>query len=256
MKNGLMALGTFVFGTIASALFIMFIPQCSWISTIICVIFVFVEAIIMASFVEKQRNIKSINEYKEKQEQIHKLELEYYDFVRIVDETIQQIIPKVEKDIPVHIQKEDIGHHYLILFKKYYDWVCKKRITGNPDSFIIASCLMYSLICNCMIVTNDIKKYNDDVGQILRVINCKLAFDVALQIISEPTTFDKDENGKYIVKKCHPKKTIVVPEGLIQDDCLYNRIVRNIAKDCIENSNYHPIMQFANLLKLIYLNCD
>ena len=26
------------------------------------------------------------------------------------------------------------------------DWVSKNRISGKPDSFIIASCLMYSLI--------------------------------------------------------------------------------------------------------------
>lgn len=256
MKNGLLALGTFALGIILLVLYMTFMPPVSWISILIFVVLVFVVAIVTTTFLVKQLNIKEEKEYEEEKERVRKLELEYDDFVKIVDESIQKIISKVQKDIPVHIQKEDVGHHYLILFEKYYAWVCKKRITGNPDSFIIASCLMYSLVCNCMIITNDTKNYNDDVEKILRVINCQLAFNVALQIISEPTTFDKDENGKYIVIKRHPKKTIVVPEGLIQDDCLYNKIVRNIAKDYIENSNYQPIMQFANLLQLIYLNCE
>ena len=92
--------------------------------------------------------------------------------------------------------------------------------------------------------------------KLLLTINCQLAFNIALEIISEPNTFDKDEtNGEYIIPKHHPKKNIVVPEGLIQDNPLYNRILRNIVKDYIENSDSRPIMQFANLLHLIYLNC-
>ena len=40
----------------------------------------------------------------------------------------------------------NIRPEYLISFDNYMDWVSKNRISGKPDSFIIASCLMYSLI--------------------------------------------------------------------------------------------------------------
>lgn len=252
MKNGLLSLGSFIFGLIGIILFAMFVPDFRRFE----IIFILIVAIVTTYFLVKQSNIDSAKEEKLKKQRIQKLEAKYANYVKIVEEAIQNMIIKVEKDVPVTILKEPFGHHYLISFEEYLNWICKNRITGKPDTFIIASCLMYSLMHKRMIVTSDIKNYNDEIEKLLLTINCQLAFNIALEIISEPITFDKDEtNGKYIIPKHHPKKNIVVPEGLIQDSPLYNRILRNIVKDYIANSDSRPIMQFANLLQLIYLNC-
>lgn len=258
MKNGLLALGTFILGFVTLVLFGKFSQLSTATDNIIFYTILFGTSITTAVFwkkaIDSEGEKKAEMEYKEKKERIRKLELEYDGFVKIVDEAIEKVLPNAQKEIPIHIKKEDIGHRYLIVFEKYYNWVCKNRVTGNPDSFIIASCLMYSLIRKTMIVTDDVKNYNDKIGTMLININCKLAFDVALQIISEPTTYDMDENGEYMVIKIHPKKKIVVPEGLIEGDSLYDKIVRNLTKDY--NENFEPIMQFAYMLQLIYLSCE
>lgn len=255
MKNGLLSLGSFVFGIIGIILFIIFVPHFKGYG-IILIILTLTITIVTMYFLVKQSNIESAKEEKLEKQRIQKLEIKYANYVKIVEEAIQNMIIKVEKDVPVTILKEPFGHHYLISFEEYLNWICKNRITGKPDTFTIASCLMYSLIRKNMIVTSDIKNYNNKIEKLLLTINCQLAFNIALEIISEPITFDKDEtNGDYIIPKHHPKKNIVVPEGLIQDSPLYNRIIRNIVKDYIANSDSCPIMQFANLLQLIYLKC-
>lgn len=209
------------FSNISLILFTMFVPHFKGFE-IIFIILIFTIAIVTTYFLVKQLNIESAKEEAEKQ-RIQKLEVKYANYVKIVEEAIQNMIIKVEKDVPVTIFKEPFGHLYLTLFEEYLNWICKNRIIGKPDTFTIASCLMYSLMNRKMIVTNDVKKYNNEIEKLLLTINCQLAFNIALEIISEPITFDKDEtNGEYIIPKHHPKKNIVVPEGLIQDNLLYN----------------------------------
>lgn len=254
MKNGLLSLGSIILGLAGILLFTKFAPHFKGYIIILFVLII-TTAIVATHFMIKQLDVVNDKEEKIRKQRIQKLESKYADYVKVVDETIQNMITNVEKKVPVTIFKEPMGHHYLILFEKYLDWICKNRIIGKPDTFVMSSCLMYSLMHRKMIVTNDTKNYNEKTEELLLTINCQLAFDVALEIISKPITFDKDEKGEYIISKYHPKKDIVVPEGLIQDNHLYNRILRNIVKDYIANSDSCHIMQFANLLQLIYLNC-
>lgn len=260
MKNGLLSLGSFILGLAGILLFMKFAPFKGDI--IILFVLIITNAIVVVHFAEKQSDVKIDKEEKIRKQRIQKLEVKYADYVKVVDEAIQKMITNVEKEVTVPIMKEPIGHCYLILFEKYLDWICKNRITGKPDTFIIASCLMYSLMNEIMIGANEneIENYDEEIINLVHAINCQLAFDVALKIISEPITYDKDEtNGEYIVPKYHPKKDIVVPEGLIQDSPLYGRIIKNIAKDYITNNDSYNdschIIQFSNLLQLIYLNC-
>ena len=233
LKNGLLALGSFILVIAGTLLFMRFVPHFKG-NVIILFILIITTVKVAVHFLLKQLDVENDKEEKIEEQRIQKLEAKYADYVKVVDEAIQNMITNVEKEVPVTILKEPMGHRYLILFEKYLDWICKNRIKGKPDTFVIASCLMYSLMNRIMICT-----------------------DVALKIISKPITYDKDEtNGEYTIPKCHPKKDIVVPEGLIQDNPLYSRIVRNIAKDYIANSDSRHIMQFSNLLQLIYLNCE
>ena len=256
MKNGLLSLGSFILGLAGTLLFMKFASHFKG-DIIIFFILIITTAIVVTHFLIKQLYVEIDKEEKIKKQRIQKLEVKYADYVKVVDEAIQNMITNVEKEVPVTILKEPMGHHYLILFEKYLDWICKNRIKGKPDTFVIASCLMYSLMNRRMIFSDDVENFNEKISKLIITINCQLAFDVALKIISEPITYDKDEtNGEYIVRKYHPKKDIVVPEGLIQNNPLYSRIVRNIAKDYIANSDSRHIMQFSNLLQLIYLNCE
>ncbi len=251
MKNVLLAIASGILGVIGLILFLEFVPYFKGIE-IIFVILVIIVAIIVTYFCNKQSDVQLEKEEKIEKQRVQKLEVKYANYVEIVNKDIQNMLSKVENNA---IVKDDFGHLYLIKFEEYLNWICKERITGEPDSFIIASCLMYALMHNSMIVTNDIKNYNNEVHTLLTTINCKLAFDVALDVISEPITFNKEKTGEYKIPQKHPKKNILVPVGLIQDVHLYDRILRNIIKDYMANSDACPIMQFSNLLQLIYLNC-
>ena len=89
---------------------------------------------------------------------------------------------------------------------------------------------------------------------ILINLNLEIAISCALEIISEPKTYYIDSNGDWIEEK-HPKVDIVVPNGLIRDSKLYDRIKNAIYNDYYADQKT-SIMQFSNLLHLIYLNCQ
>ena len=130
------------------------------------------------------------------------------------------------------------------------NWICNNRIVGKPDSFIIASCLMYSLISHPVIKINilDDAKYLEDIRF---NINMDIAMNCVFEIISEPSTYF-EEKGIWVEKK-HPKVKIIVPKGLIKDNPLYRRIINTIYRDELADKRT-SIMQFSNLLHLIYLN--
>ena len=72
------------------------------------------------------------------------------------------------------------------------------------------------------------------------------------RIISEPTTYYEDNKGLWVEEK-HPKVNMV-PKGIIKNSELYERIRSTIYHDEM-NDNRTSIMQFSNLLHLVYLNC-
>lgn len=166
----------------------------------------------------------------------------YVDLVdRHVKETLNKFIMElINVDIYTSLE-------YLISFSNNVNWICNTRIVGPPDSFIIASCLMDSLIRNPVIKIYDVD-HNAYLKDMQFSINVNIAMSCVFEIISEPSTYFED-NGIWMEEK-HPKVNIVVPNGIIKNSELYERIINTIYHEEI------TIMEFSNLLHLIYLNCQ
>lgn len=186
-----------------------------------------------------------------KEKKLRKLEKQYKYYIDLVNHQVQKTLNQF-KDKSLYAFCIDTSLEYLISFENNKDWICKTRIVGKPDIFIIASCLMYSIIDHPIITTKgteDIAKLED----IKFSINLDIAMNCALQIISEPITYYEDSMGFWVEEK-HSKVNIVVPNGLIKNSELYQRIINTIYHDDLAD-NRTSIMQFSNLLHLIYLNC-
>ena len=75
------------------------------------------------------------------------------------------------------------NHDYLFYFKNSLEWVCKNRIAeGKPDSFIVATCLLFSLIKLPIIAAkrNSIEK----IHATLFKLNLYIAMNCVFEIIS------------------------------------------------------------------------
>lgn len=187
-------------------------------------------------------------ENKNKRLQELKTQDKYY--IDLVDRHVKETLSKF-KDTSLSIDI-DTSLEYLISFSDKLNWICNTRIVGKPDSFIIASCLMYSLINHPVITVN--KSDDSEYLQSIRFsINMDVVVSCVFEIISEPSTYFED-NGIWVEEK-HPKVNISVPNGLIKNNELYQRILNSIYQDEISD-NRILIMQFSNLLHLIYLNCQ
>lgn len=256
MKNGLLAVCSWFLG-FTSLLFLAIYgePKLKHLGIVGVIIFfvifiliVIATAFAVTCFIGKQHQISQEKEDKEKEQRIKELEKKYSNYVSIVNRKSKRLSENLQQYYPnADISKEPIGHHYLIAFDKYISKFKKQ------DTFTIAACLMYCLTKNKMIVCCNSKEYNDDIGLgLATAANCELALVVALELISEPITFEKSSTGEFVEKK-HPKKHIVIPNGIIKDYSLYE----NIAYSLYMNTNdyYNSIIHFSNLLQLIYLNC-
>jgi len=181
-------------------------------------------------------------------------ENQYNDYIKIVEETLKDFMNDLleENASAFIVISTNSKRNYLKSFKENTDWVIKNRINGKPDSFIMASCLMFAIIENPLLLCR--QKDLECANTVVYAFNCKIALEIALKIISEPITYYEDENGKWIPKK-HPKVNITLPEGIIEKSPLESRIIKAIMDDFQTNENYY-IMQFSNLLHLIYLNCN
>ena len=164
---------------------------------------------------------------------------------------MQETLNKFEKEL-LSAFEINTSLEYLISFDDYKEWICRNRIIGKPDSFIIASCLMYSLIDHPIITTKGTEEITE-LEDIKFTIILDIAMNCALQIISEPSTYYQD--NFFWVEEKHPKVNIVVPKGLIKNSDLYQRIIGTIYRDDLGDKRT-SIMQFSNLLHLIYLNCQ
>lgn len=214
----------------------------------ICIISTVVGISIMYKVDEK--NKKELAEAKEKRLQELKMRYKYY--IDLVDNQLQETLNKFGNELLDVIKYEiDTSFKYLNSFDDKMVWICKNRIIGNPDSFIIASCLMYGIIDHPIVktkITEDIQEVKD----FMFSINLDIAMNCAFKIISEPSTYYKNELGIWTEEK-HPKVNIEVPSGLIRNSELYQRIINTIYRDDLVD-NRTSIMQFSNLLHLIYLN--
>ena len=194
------------------------------------------------------KNEKQKAEDKNKKLQELKIQDKYY--IDLVDSQVEKTLNKLKNELlNVEVDK---SLDYLISFSNKVNWICNTKIIGKPDSFIIASCLMYSLISHPVITVN-----NSEDSEYLKAtvfsLNLDIAMNCVFEIISEPSTYFED-SGIWVEEK-HPKVNIVVPNGLIKNSELYKRIINTIYRDELAG-NRTSIMQFSNLLHLIYLNCQ
>ena len=210
----------------------------------ICVLYTIEGIVIFAKSVDEDE--KRRTEAKNKRLQELKVQDKYY--IDLVDKHVKDTLSKL-KDTSLSIEI-DTSLEYLIFFSNKVNWICSTKITGKPDSFIIGSCLMYSLISYPVIMVN--KSDDSEYLQSIRFsINMDIVMSCVLEIISEPSTYFED-NGIWVEEK-HPKVNISIPNGLIKNSELYQRILGSIYQDELLD-NRTSIMQFSNLLHLIYLN--
>lgn len=244
-------------GNIATIIWIILIPTSIiyamqggsvWIMLVliaISAIYTIIGLVVVCKLAEKEEKEKEKNKNKRLQEL--KIQDKYY--IELVNRQVEEILKKFKsEEFEIIVDKT---FNYLISFSNNIDWTCKNRIVGKPDSFIIASCLLYSLI-NYPIIT--IKSNNDEQLKIIESrINLIMAMNCALEIISEPITYIK--NNEIWVEEKHPKVNLIIPKGLIKDNELHKRILNTIYRDELAN-NRTSIMQLSNLFHLIYLNCQ
>lgn len=257
MKNGLLAVCSFILGLFSLILLAEYgEPALRPLGIIGAIIFftifillVFAISFYITYFIDKQYQTSQEKEDKEKNQRIRELEKKYFNYVLLVNIKAKTFLKQLQEKYPnAKISQEPIGHHYLIMFDNYISSKIEKS-----NTFTIAACLMYYLSQNKMIVCCNPKEYNKDIELSLNVANCQLAFEVALQLISEPITVEKDSLTGKLVEKKHPKKNIIVPNGIIEESSLYGRIVYSLYN---HNDDYNiSIMNFSNLLELIYLKC-
>lgn len=211
----------------------------------ICVLYTIAGLVLMCKAADKDEKRRAENKNKRLQEL--KTQDKYY--IDLVDRHVKETLSKLKDESLVGI---DTSLEYLISFSDKVNWICNTRIVGKPDSFIIASCLMYSLISHPVIMVNKLED-SEYLQSIRFSINMDVIMSCVFEIISEPSTYFED-NGIWVEEK-HPKVNISVPNGLIKDSELYQRILNSIYRDELSN-NRTSIMQFSNLLHLIYLNCQ
>lgn len=229
--------------------------QALFTNTTVCIklsiIFFFVLYTIWMIKTLKTEHTKTKKQYEEyKNQELQVLENKYKDYIDLVDKHVKLSLNNL--DSTEFYSVNYANHDYLFYFKNSLEWVCKNRIAeGKPDSFIVATCLLFSLIKLPIIAAkrNSIEK----IHATLFKLNLYIAMNCVFEIISEPTTYYKDTDGNWIEEK-HPKVDIVVPDGVIRNTPLYNRILNAIYKD-YESDKLTSIMQFANMLHLLYLNC-
>ena len=76
----------------------------------------------------------------------------------------------------------------------------------------------------------------------------------ALKLISKPSTYYENEEGKWIEEK-HPEVKIVIPEGLIKNSDLSLRMQLSFMSTNTYGKTI-PIMQTSDMLHLLYLYCQ
>ena len=186
----------------------------------------------------------------DKNKRLQELKVQDKYYIDLVDSQVKNTLNKLKNELlNVEIDK---SLEYLISFSNKVNWICNIKIDGKPDSFIMASCLMYSLISHPVITVNNLDD-NEYLKAIIFSLNLDIAMNCVFEIISEPSTYFED-NGIWVEEK-HPKVNIVVPNGLIKNNSLYQRILNAIYHDELADQRT-SIMQFSNLLHLIYLNCQ
>lgn len=196
--------------------------------------------------IEKER--KQEAEVKEKR--LKELKIRYQYYISLVESQVQEILSKFANGILDEINYEiNTSCEYLISFEEKKDWICKNNNICKLDSFIIASCLVYSILEHPIVTVKRVQN-NENLEYINFKINFEFAMSCALKIISEPVTYYKDSIGNLTERK-QQKVDIVVSEEVMKD-IEENQMTLN--NNIIHHDNRTYIMQFSNLLHVIYLN--
>lgn len=218
-------------------------------SMVVKIMLIFISIVYTAEGIEivdiVNENIAIKNEAA-KEKKLLALKKRYENYTKIVNNQLQETLKNIEEEL---LKKIDVNERiaYLIAFDDYMEWIHKNRIEGKLDSFIIASCLVYSLIDYPIITAKGNRKIAE-----AEKLNIDIAIKCAFKIISEPTTYYEDDF--WWIEEKHQKVKIVIPNGLINDDDLHQRIINTIHCDVGDKRN--SIMQFSNFFYLMYLNCQ
>lgn len=236
--------GFFAFGVWSFIFSLTLIPQSRVpipISMRLCLITILVlYTIAVLNYAGKltDKHLKQQEEAKNKRLQELKVQYKYY--IDLVNKHVNEKMNKFkDKSQNFNI---DTSLEYLIYFSDEVNRISQTKIRGKLDSFTLASCLMYSLISRPVItIPSKDKEY---VKSYILAINLDIATNCVFEIISEPITYS-EKNGVWVEEK-HPKVNI---------DIQNRSIFRTVYCDELANKRT-SIMQFSNLLHLIYLNCQ
>lgn len=204
---------------------------------------IWITIFVKASF-EKEKQKKQLDE-----KRLSETEERYKCYIDLVNVQVQKTLEKFGEEV-FRAFDVNTSPEYLISFDDYKDWLCESRVVNKLDIFIIASCLMYSIIDDPIITINGNKRIAE-LEELEFNINLDVAMNCALQIISEPTTYYDDHFAKIEIKT----QKVNASDWLIKNSDLYQRITEAIYYDEQEDERT-SIMQFSNLLRLIYLNCE
>lgn len=190
---------------------------------------------------------------------LQKLEKKYSDYVVLIDEVVSEVLKEIEEKAKQEyaVAKRE-NCQYLIFFQRKLDWlISTKRIKGEPDSFTIAACLLYSLLEKKRVYydLNKVAEMEENPSnKKLMFINYEIAFRCALKVASEPITYYQTSDNQWH-KESHPKVNLTIPKGMIKGGNLFNRIVYTLAINDLKDGD-ESIMILAHLLHLLYLNCQ
>ena len=124
---------------------------------------------------------------------------------------------------------------------------------GNLDTFLQASCLVYSLIKHKKLHFN----INDDTPLEILMYNYRLAIDVAMEFIESNriVSYDLDIFGNCSVEKEHKNVKMRIPEGILPES-IYTLLCKSLARQDYYG-NKMDILEFSVILQLVYcLNCE
>lgn len=255
MKENGGFLAVIVWACLAGTTISLAFMEVSIYARVIAVAVTILFSVLLARHATKSIDKDNAKKSKEKQELLEKLKKRYTSYISLVEteaKKCEQIVKKRIATDEISIKEEDVSlkndYKYLLTFEQYRKSICENRIKGTPDTFILASCLIYALMKNPVIKIEGACKAAEV------SVSLEVAMNCALELISEPSTYYDDGKGNWIEEK-HPKVEINIPKGIIRDDDLSSRIETTIFHSWAFGKDI-PIMQTSNLLHLIYLYCQ
>ena len=182
------------------------------------------------------------------------------EIIELVQNTASDLVKELIQEDESYslLLSDDFSLDWIFSYEENIDYVKENCIQGDPDSFILAACLINAIIGdNCINCKSAQKDYvaNKVQARIILSVNIELALRVAFLMISSPTTYYKTPDGRWV--KFTPENIpvkIYIPDGIIHESPLYKRIVNSLYRDYCNGSSI-SVMQLSNMLHLIYLYC-